>query len=164
MKLVASTIVLLLASGALASEDGPSDLDPGVLRSEIPEESAEAGPLAVFAAFEKAWAESDEEALMETLDPEGRVQLAFTGGGPRGGRFTWEQSYYLLKDLLEFTRTDRFEFEKYWNLDSEGRSPYAVAVREYSMNDGASHTDRVYVSLRRNGSSWFVGEIRTVDR
>jgi hypothetical protein len=66
--------------------------------------------------------------------------------------------------MFVYARTDRFEFEKYWNLDAEGRSPYAVAVREFRLNDGARHEDRVYLSLRRRGDAWWVGEIRTIDR
>ena len=163
------TVLLASSSSAETSagkgpEDSGSDLDPGLLRSEIPREKAKAGPLAIFAAVEKAWQEEDARALVETLDPKEKVGLSFTNAGPRGGYFNRDQAFFLLKDLLEFTRTERFEFQKYWNLDSEGRSPYAVAIREFRMNDGTPHTDRVYISLRKREGAWYVGEIRSIDR
>ena len=125
----------------------------------------------VFAAFEKAWAEGDPESLVVILDPEEKVSLSFTEGGPRGGYFNRDQAFFLLKDMLEFTRTDRFEFQKFWNLESEGRSPYAVAVREFRMNDEDTHEDQVYVSLRKRGETWysspatpFAGDLRSPGR
>jgi hypothetical protein len=39
-----------------------------------------------------------------------------------------------------------------------------VAVHEFRMNDGATHTDQVYLSLRLRGETWYVGEIRSIDR
>jgi hypothetical protein len=147
-----------------AAADEPSELDPGIPRAEIPQVDAPTGPLAVFAEIERVWVECDPEALTALLDPVEKVSLSFTDGGPRGGYFNRDQAFFLLKDLLEFNRTDRFEFQKYWNLQSEGRAPYAVAVREFRMNDGARHTDQVYISLRRRGDDWFVGEIRSIDR
>jgi hypothetical protein len=160
---VLSCLALATASAAPgAAQD--SDLDRGIERSELPERVSGSGPLSVFAAFEEAWADGDAKTLVEILDPEGKVSLSFAGGGPRGGWFNRDQAYFLLKDLFEYTRTDRFEFQKYWNLESEGRSPYAVAIREFRMNDEAVHTDDVYVSLRKRGSEWWVGEIRSIDR
>jgi len=159
-----SLLAIVVPSAADVPSSQDSDLDEGVERGELAERASAPGPLSVFAAIEEAWAEGDPDALVGTLDPEERVNLAFAQGGPRGGWFNRDQAYFLLKDMLEFTRTDRFEFQKYWNLDSEGRSPYAVALREFRMNDGAVHTDQVYVSLRRRGSHWVVGEIRAIDR
>jgi hypothetical protein len=163
-----ATWLCLLALASPAGADAPaaqdSALDRGIERGDLPEPSSRPGPLAVFAAFEEAWADGDPEALVEILDPEEKVRLSFTEGGPRGGYFNRDQAYYLLKDMLEFTRTDRFEFQKYWNLESDGRSPYAVALREFRMNDEDTHTDQVYVSLRKRGSDWYVGEICSLDR
>lgn len=157
--------VLLLAAAAAPAQDRAQEehtLDPGVSRSELPE--LPEGPLAVFARVEEAWREGDADALLEFVDPDDKIRLSFTQGGPRGGYFNRDQAYFLLKDMFSFAQTDRFEFEKYWNLDSEGRSPYAIAVREFRMNDGASHEDRVYLSLRRKDDTWWVGEIRSIDR
>ena len=159
-----SLLALSTPAVALVSASQDSDLDRGIERSELPETASRPGPLSVFAAFEEAWAEGDPEALVGILDPEEKVSLSFTEGGPRGGWFNRDQAYFLLKDMLEFTQTDRFEFQKYWNLESEGRSPYAVALREFRMNDENVHTDQVYVSLRKRGSDWYVGEIRSIDR
>jgi hypothetical protein len=159
--------LLLAAASARADVDGEADttaapLDPGVARSELPQ-GPPRGPLALFAAVEKAWADEDVDAFVALLDPEGRVRIAMASGGPRGGWFNRDQAYFLIKDMFEFTTTLRFEFERYWNLDSSGRSPYAVAVRELRMEEGTSRTDRVYISLRKRGDDWYVGEIRSID-
>lgn len=152
------------AAPGRAQEPADSGLDPGIARDELDENAVPTGPLLVFAAIEEAWGDEDAEALMKLLDPVEKIGLYFSKGGPRGGRFNRDQAYFLLKDLLEFSRTERFQFEKYWNLEEGGRTPYAVAVHEFRMNDGASHTDQVYISLRRRGDSWCVGEIRSIDR
>jgi hypothetical protein len=156
--------LILTSAPAAAQEPDDAGLDPGIAREELDHQTAPTGPLRVFAALEAAWAAGDAEALMELLDPEEKVSLAFSQGGLRGGRFNRDQAYFLLKDLLEFSNTERFEFEKYWNLEEGGRTPYAVAVHEFRMNDAASHTDQVYISLRRRDDSWYVGEIRSIDR
>jgi len=164
-RVLAACLVLLAFGPASASPGGDpdsSELDSGVARGEVPETPG--GPLAVFAAVELAWMESGADALIELLDPEERVSLAFVSGGPRGGWFNRDQAYFLLKDMFEFSSTDRFEFRRYWNLDSQGRSPYAVAERGFRMNDGALHEDQVYISLRRRGDLWYIGEIRSIDR
>lgn len=162
--------VALLLVAAVARADGDADadstgapLDPGVARAELPAE-APPGPLAVFAAVEKAWAGEDVPAMVSLLDPDGKVRIAMASAGPRGGWFNRDQAYFLIKDMFEFTTTERFEFERYWNLDSSGRSPYAVAVRELRMEEGSSHTDRVYISLRKRGDDWYVAEIRSIDQ
>lgn len=142
---------------------GDAELDPGVARDELPL-GTPGGPLAVFAAVEAAWAAEDADALVALLDPEDRVRIAMATAGPRGGWFNRDQAYFLVKDMFAFTDTDRFEFERYWNLDSRGRSPYAVAVRELDGTDAGPRTDRVYISLRKRGSAWFIGEIRSIDR
>jgi len=162
--LTAGCLAALLVTAPRAAAEEERSLEPGVSREDVEADPPAEGPLATFARVEAAWAEGDVDALVELLDPEEKVSLSFTKGGPRGGYFNRDQAYFLLKDMFEYARTDRFEFEKYWNLDAEGRSPYAVAVREFRLNDGVRHEDRVYLSLRRRGDAWWVGEIRTIDR
>ncbi len=162
------TIATPVANGQSASDTAAAPpeeavLDPGMTRERVAAETPAPGPLAVFDCVERAWAAAQPESLVVALDPEEKVHLSFARGGPRGGWFNRDQAYFLLKDLLTFTKTDRFEFQKFWNLDADGRSPYAVATREFRMNDGATHTDQVYVSLRRRGDQWVVGEIRSID-
>jgi hypothetical protein len=166
--LLIAGLSLVVPDGAALADDVAADvdrsLDPGVERAELDAEEPPDGPLATFARFETAWADADVDALVELLDPQEKIRLSFTKGGPRGGYFNRDQAFFLLKDMFVFAKTDRFEFEKYWNLDSEGRSPYAVAVRGYHLNDGVPREDRVYLSLRRRGDAWWVGEIRSIDR
>lgn len=138
-------------------------LDPGVGRAELPPGLPD-GPLAVFAALEQAWSEEDADAVVALLDPQDRVRIAMATAGPRGGWFNRDQAYFLVKDMFAFNETERFEFERYWNLDSRGRSPYAVAVRDLDGSGGGPRTDRVYISLRKRDGAWYVGEIRSIDR
>jgi hypothetical protein len=151
------------ADSSSAPDSVGAELDPGVARAELPA-GIPRGPLAVFAAVEKAWAEENVDGFVRLLDPDGRVRIAMASGGPRGGWFNRDQAYYLIKDMFEFTTTERFEFERYWNLDSSGRSPYAVAVRRLRTDEGGPRADRVYISLRKHGDDWFVGEIRSIDQ
>ncbi|MEZ5063300.1 MAG: hypothetical protein R3B81_01110 [bacterium] len=160
--------LLLLAPAAVPATEAEGDsgvaredLDPGVSRADLPE--ATGGPLAVFAEVERAWVDGDVDGLVALLDPEEKVSLSFSRSGPRGGWFNGDQAYYLLKDMFEFSQTEFFEFRRYYNLDSAGRSPYAVAGRSFRLN-GAPHEDQVYISLRRRGDHWYVGEIRSIDR
>lgn len=160
----------LLLAGASARADVEAEvdtvgapLDPGVARDELPSGEPR-GPLAIFAAVEKGWAGEDVDEFVGLLDPDGKVRIAMASAGPRGGWFNRDQAYFLIKDMFEFTTTKRFEFERYWNLDSSGRSPYAVAVRELRIDEATLHTDRVYISLRRRGDDWYVAEIRSIDQ
>jgi hypothetical protein len=154
----------LLLAGACPAQDAPevTELDPGIERSEIPESETLTGPLAVFVAIEEAWSAEDSEALVEILDPEEKVTIAFEAGGPLGGYFNRDQAFFLFKDMFTYSRTDRFEFQRYWNLESDGRSPYAVALREIRMTDGVEYADQVYISLRLRGEAWYIGEIRSI--
>ena len=160
---VASGVAWADATPASGPDSAGAELDPGVARAELPA-GVPRGPMTVFAAVEKAWAEENVDAFVHLLDPDGRVRIAMASGGPRGGWFNRDQAYYLIKDMFAFTATTRFEFERYWNLDSSGRSPYAVAVRELRSDDGSTRADRVYISLRKHGDDWFVGEIRSIDQ
>ena len=158
--------ILLVAAVARAEDPSPdveSELDPGVAREELPD-TPPPGPLAVFGAIEEAWSEEDVDALVSLLDPEERVRIAMASAGPRGGWFNRDQAYFLVKDMFAFTDTRRFQFERYWNLEANGRSPYAVAVRELGAEAGPVRTDRVYLSLRKHGDAWYIGEIRSIDR
>lgn len=157
----------LLGGAAVARADSTAapdaELDPGIGRADLPPGLPD-GPLAVFAALEKAWAEEDADAVVALLDPEDRVRIAMATAGPRGGWFNRDQAYFLVKDMFAFTETERFEFERYWNLDSRGRSPYAVAVRDLDGGGSGPRTDRVYISLRKRDGAWYIGEIRSIDR
>ncbi len=167
--LIAICIVWAAWGSAYAAPDEASSsppeavLEPGVPRERVAEELPGPGPLAVFDAVERAWSGAQAESLLAVLDPEEKVHLSVAKGGPRGGWFNSDQAFFLLKDMFTFTKTDRFEFHKFWNLEAGGRSPYAVATRQFRMNDGATHADQVYVSLRRRGDQWVVGEIRSID-
>lgn len=156
-------VVDVAQAGQPPAENDGDVLPPGKPRDSVAQGVEEGGPLGTFAAVERAWSRAAPESLASRLDPEEKIHLAFASGGPRGGWYNRDQAYFLLKDMLEFTKTVRFEFQKYWNLDASGRSPYAVATREFHMNDGAKHTDQVYIALRKRGDDWFVGEIRSLD-
>ena len=69
--------------------------------------------------------------------------------------------------MFEFTTTERFAFERYWNLDSSGRSPYAVAVRELGWRRLLAHGSRLTSRCARakRGDDWYTSaEIRSIDQ
>ena len=160
-------------STAAPSEESVSRPDPSIDTSWVAADSSEpllepgtppdAQPLLVFERIETAWATSIADSLLVHFG-EGKVSLAFTHGGPRGGLFTRTQAGYLLGDLFKYSSTERFRFVKFRNIDKDGQLPFAVADRVFRLENGVLYHDQVYVSLRRESGYWKVAEIKSIDR
>lgn len=156
-----------------ASEESVSRPDPALDTSWVAADSSEprlepgtapdAQPLLVFERIETAWALSVADSLLVHFG-EGKVSLAFSHGGPRGGLFTRTQAGYLLGDLFKYSSTEKFRFVKFRNIDKDGQLPYAVADRVFRLENGVLYHDQVYVSLRRESGFWKVAEIKSIDR
>ncbi|MDP6529740.1 MAG: hypothetical protein QGI43_08640, partial [Gemmatimonadota bacterium] len=123
--LLATVLCLLPGVAAPGSfQDGESVLDAGIDREDLGTATlSKTGPLSVFASVEEAWERADADALVELLDERDRVTISFIHGGGRGGSFNRDQAYFLLHDAFRFSRVERFEFRRYWNLGDDGRSP-----------------------------------------
>lgn len=168
-------LLMLAAAVAGAPLTGSAQQPPGGADSAEPlEESAaeeallepgvdpDSEALRVFAAMGRAWAAADTDSLMMHFG-RGKVALAFSRGGPRGGVFTRTQASYLFADLFKYSTTEKFEFVKFRNIDQDGQLPYAVADRVFRLDNGVLYRDQVYVSLRREDDTWKVAEIKSID-
>jgi hypothetical protein len=139
----------------VAADSSEPRLEPGT--------APDAQPLLVFDRIELAWAMSVADSLLVHFG-EGKVSLAFSHGGPRGGLFTRTQAGYLLGDLFKYSDTEKFRFVKFRNIDKDGQLPYAVADRVFRLENGVLYHDQVFVSLRRESGLWKVAEIKSIDR
>lgn len=130
-------------------------------------DSAAAGaPMRVFADIEEAWGKGDVERILSHIG-RGKVRFSVGGTGPSGGAFSRSQSYYLLRDLFQFTTTQRFEFVQFRTSTDDGRTTFAIAERHYQRtDDGRTYKDKIYISLHRDGrgeaARWVIDEIKSI--
>lgn len=154
------------SESATISEIGDAQDAPGASVSEErlePGTAPDAQPLQLFECIARAWSSGLAESLLIHFG-EGKVSLAFSHGGPRGGLFTRTQAGYLLADLFKYSTTEKFEYVKFRNIEKDGQLPYAVADRVFRLENGILYHDQVYVSLRREASAWKIAEIKSIDR
>jgi hypothetical protein len=155
-------------AGSAAAPAARSEAEPPAM-APVPEARFEPGAdvespaVGVFRSIEMAWRLAQPESLLRHFG-EGKVALAFSRGGPRGGIFTRTQASYLLSDLFKYSTIEKFQFVKYRNIGENGQAPFAVADRVFRLDSGILYHDQVYVSLRREGEGWKVAEIKSIDR
>jgi hypothetical protein len=126
------------------------------------EAEAKSGPILVFADIETGWNNEQVEQILRHYG-KGKVAIAIEGSGPTGGKFSRNQSYYLLKDLFTYTITEKFEFVQYRHVSDGNDDVYAVAERKYKRtDDGRMYKDKIYVSLHLEGDRWVISEIKSI--
>lgn len=140
-----------------AAGDESAQRDP----EKMSENEDKLGPIGVFADIEEGWTREDVARITRHFG-EGKVAISIDGG-PVGGTFSRDQSHYLLKDLFEYTITEKFEFVQYRNVSDGKVEVYAVAERLYKRNDdGRLFKDKIYVSLRQEDERWVISEIKSI--
>jgi hypothetical protein len=118
-------------------------------------------PLSTFKGIEQAWAREDAVALSR-FTGDGKAFVSVTGIGRRGGYFTRPQVRYLFQRLFKSYKQTKFDFVKYHNLDKPQRKVHGIAQRRYrNKRNGKFYNDKVYVTLRKEGETWVVAEIKT---
>ncbi len=129
-------------------------------RGERPERGLKDSPLATFKGIEKAWIGEDASALSHFVG-DGKVFVSIRGIGQKGGYFSRPQVHYLFKRMFKNFEHMKFDFVKYHNLDDPERRVYGIAYRTYrNRRNGQIIQDKVYVTLRKEGDGWAVGEIK----
>ena len=119
------------------------------------------GALATFKGIEKAWMNENASSLAHFAG-EGKVFINVMGIGQRGGFFSRPQVHYLFKRMFKNYAHKKFNFVKYHNLEKPEGRVYGIAHRSYRNNrNGKIYQDKVYVTLRKDGEVWVVGEIKT---
>ena len=122
----------------------------------------QSGPIGVFADIEAGWKSERTQQILRHYG-KGKVVIAIEGSGPAGGKFSRNQSYYLLKDLFKYTITEKFEFIQYRNVSDGQSKVYAVAERSYKRNDdGRLFKDKIYVALHLEEDRWVISEIKSI--
>ena len=150
---LAAAGLLLAAAAAGAKEETPTNGG----RAEY---SKPVDP--VFSSIEKAWAAGDARALVRTFGRR-KVFISLPDGGPAGGLFSRDQSYYILKDLFGTARTEEFAFVTIHGPEAERSTAFGLAKRVFRPRDaGSALRDRVFVSLVLEGDRWVVSEIKSV--
>jgi hypothetical protein len=149
----------------------PSDSKPQVAQqdesTQRPQgEPPSVGPMDIFADVERGWNSGNVDPILRHFGSQ-KVAISIEGTGPSGGKFSRNQSYYLLKDLFRYTLTRKFEFVQYRKPNEEGNETFAVAERHYQKSDdGRLFKDKVYVSLNleRAGDEerWVISEIKSI--
>ena len=152
---VAGLVVGLLLPGAAAWASEGAAASPG--RADT---TARVDP--IFSTIEKAWAAGDARALVRTFGQR-KVFISLPDGGPAGGLFSRDQSYYILKDLFGTARTEEFAFVTIHGPEAERSTAFGLAKRVFRPRDvGSALSDRVFVSLVFEGDRWVVSEIKSV--
>ena len=152
---VVSLLAVVLAAG--------SSLSAQELRKRevVQDIDIDEAPLRVFRNIEKAWQSGNAQALAALLS-ESRVFMEIRGIDRRGGYFTKPQVLYIFKGLFVTTKQTSFSFVKFHNLEKQDSRIYGMALRSYKINkSGGLYTDKVYVTLVKEGSRWAVAEIKS---
>ena len=117
-------------------------------------------PLSVLAAFEAAWAEGKSDLVEDTLASD-KIALSLSDAGPQHEAYTRTQAAYLIKDALAYRITESFGFVEFYWSENGTKLPYGVARWKYRQSKGGPPRELMLrVSLREEGSSWAVAEIR----
>lgn len=123
---------------------------------------ATGSPLSVLSAFEQAWSEGRVDLVEKTLAAD-KITMSLSHAGPQDEAYTRTQAAYLIKDALAYRVTESFEFvEFHW---SEGGSamPSGTARWEFRRSEGEPLRELLLrVTLRQEGPSWVVAEIRVL--
>jgi hypothetical protein len=117
-------------------------------------------PLSVLAAFEEAWAEGQSKLVEQTLASD-KIALSLSDAGPQDEAYTRTQAAYLIKDALAYRITESFGFVEFQWSEKEAKLPHGLARWVYKRREGGpSHEMMLKVSLRKEGATWAVAEIR----
>ena len=160
----ACLFVIFAVAGGLARGAPAYPLDKDkktTLETEEPSKKKDAsGPLIVFADIEEGWKKGDVDKILQHFG-KGKVSISIDGG-PLGGSFSKDQSFYLLKDYFKYTITKKYEFVQYRNVTNGSRQVFAIAERYYKRSDdGRLFKDKIYVSLQLEDDRWVISEIKS---
>lgn len=118
-------------------------------------------PAPVFASIERAWVIGNVDSVLEHF---GRRKVTISlPGGPQDGAFSRAQSYFILKDLFDATRTEEFSFVSIRQPEDQPRTALGSAERLFRRKDSSRMLqDRIFVSLALEEGRWVVVEIKSV--
>jgi hypothetical protein len=151
-RIVALAAAVLL-SGPLLAQDRAS---------ENPPDSAAAPATPVFASLERAWVIGNVDSVLGHFGKR-KVFLSLPEGGPAGGLYSRNQSYFIFKDLFGATRTEEFSFVSIHQGEEQPGTAIGRAERTFRRRDSSKLVqDRIFVSLVQEDARWVVAEIKSV--
>jgi len=106
---------------------------------------------AIFSRFETGIKNANVEDFFSDLD--GEIYLSIKKGV--SGYFSSNQSYYLLNDYLREYSPLSFNLYK---KETEGDYPYGFGSYYYKKK-GIRGNSKVFISLKKNNSSWKISQI-----
>lgn len=119
-------------------------------------------PANVFASIERGWVIGSADAVLEQFGKR-KVFISLPDGGPAGGHFSRAQSYFILKDFFEATRTEEFSFATIRQPEDQRHTAIGLAERTFRKRDSSrTQQDRIFVSLVLEDGRWVVAEIKSV--
>jgi hypothetical protein len=109
-------------------------------------------PIAVLAAFERAWLAGASDSVLACMSPRS-IEIALDRAGPTGGRFPPSQAAYLIKDLLHYGGMEEFRVVRFeWKGDSAPSAEITWAHRA----SGYEMRETLDVSLAFEDGAWRV--------
>jgi len=119
-------------------------------------------PAPIFASLERAWVVGNADSVLEHFGKR-KVYISLPDGGPDGGVFSRAQSYFILKDFFDATRTEEFSFVSIRQLEDPPGTAVGRAERIFRKRDSSRLLqDRLFVSLVQEDDHWVVAEIKSV--
>jgi hypothetical protein len=147
---------VLLVAPLLAQEQAPAT--PSDSSSQ---EAPRATP--VFASLERAWVVGNVDSVLGHFGKR-KVFLSLPEeGGPAGGLYSRNQSYFILKDLFDTTHTEEFSFVSIRLAEEQPGTAIGRAERTFRRRDSSKTVqDRIFFSLVQEDARWVVAEIKSV--
>jgi hypothetical protein len=155
------TSILRLASVAAAAV---ACVAVALAASESPRDSVADSlqPTPVFASIERAWVLGNADAVLESFGKR-KVFISLPDGGPEGGLYSRAQSYFILKDFFDVTRTEEFSFVSIHEPEDQPHTAIGRAERTFRLRDSSRlQQDRIFVSLVQESDRWVVAEIKAL--
>jgi hypothetical protein len=154
-------LLALMAAILVGLAAGPASTQPAA--TPVPADSAVSGlrPAPVFASIERAWVIGNVDSVLGHFGSR-KVAISLPGG-PQDGTFSRAQSYFILKDLFDATRTEEFSFVSIRQPEGQPHTALGSAERLFRRKDSSRLLqDRIFVLLALEEGRWVVVEIKSV--
>ena len=121
-------------------------------------------PAPVFASIERAWMIGSADSVMAHVGDR-KVYISLPDGGPAGGTYSRAQSYFIIKQMFDATRTEEFSFVSIDQRDTGAEAAFGRAERTFRLRDSSRlQQDRIFISLLQEGERWVIAEIKSAHR
>ena len=121
-------------------------------------------PNEIFRQIRRSWLTGDITGLMHHVGDK-KVTISLGTENGKNGSYSRNQAHYIVADILEKTRTERFTFTKIVEGETEENIPYAIADRSYRMlADGNLRHDQIYIALAKAKGRWCITHMMSLEK